>query len=180
MTTATQPQSDALVERLLGAAIGTLELAAVHIGDRLGFYRSLDEDGPATPADLAAATGTAECCGRDWLEQQAVAGILSVADPGAQPDRRRYGLPAAHRALVMEPQQLDSLGLLVRAAIEAIMPIDAMLAAYRIGGAVRHVAGPPVAIGDGRIADRFTAPGDDIDRFVYGWRAVSAHVHPHP
>ena len=54
-TSVTTPatQTDALVERVFAATISTLEIAAIHIGDRLGFYGSLDREGPATPAELA-------------------------------------------------------------------------------------------------------------------------------
>ena len=62
---------DALVERLFTAAINTLEIGSVHIGGRLGFYRALADGGDATPAELAARTGTAERYVREWLEQQA-------------------------------------------------------------------------------------------------------------
>jgi len=88
---------DALVERLFMATIDTLEIGSVHIGGRLGFYRALADSGDATPAELAARTGTAERYVREWLEQQAVAGFLSVDDPDAEPGDRRYGLPDAHR-----------------------------------------------------------------------------------
>jgi hypothetical protein len=47
-------------------------------------------------AELAASTGTAERCARERLEQQAVAGILSVADPDAACPERRWGPPPAH------------------------------------------------------------------------------------
>ena len=80
MTTATEAppaQTDALVERLFTATIDTLEMASVHIGGRLGFYRALADGGEATPAELAARTGTAERYVREWLEQQAVAGFLT-------------------------------------------------------------------------------------------------------
>jgi hypothetical protein len=40
-----------LAERLFGDVVGALELFTVHLGDRLGFYRALDTDGHATPAD---------------------------------------------------------------------------------------------------------------------------------
>jgi SAM-dependent methyltransferase len=140
MSTATQTRTDALVERLFDGAIDALELASVHIGDRLGFYRSLDEEGPATPAELAAATETAERYAREWLEQQAVAGFLSVADPEAADGARRYGLPAGHRAVLVEPENLNFLAPLARLAIGVIVPIDAVLEAYRTGGAVAYEA----------------------------------------
>jgi hypothetical protein len=85
--------TDALVERLFAATIDTLELASVHVGNRLGFYRALADGGDATPGELAARTGTAERYVREWLEQQAVAGFLSVDDADAEAAGRRYGLP---------------------------------------------------------------------------------------
>ncbi|MEJ7762646.1 MAG: hypothetical protein WKF80_07620, partial [Thermomicrobiales bacterium] len=62
---------DALVERLFNATVAAMDVFSVYIGDRLGYYRSLAEDGPATSAELAARTGTAERYAREWLEQQA-------------------------------------------------------------------------------------------------------------
>ena len=47
----------------------------------LGWYRSLVADGPATAADLAARTATHPRYAREWLEQQAVTGLLAVDDP---------------------------------------------------------------------------------------------------
>ncbi|MGH3014959.1 MAG: SAM-dependent methyltransferase, partial [Gaiellaceae bacterium] len=76
---------DALAERLFGAALGAYEIMTVHLGDRLGLYRALREHGGATSAELAAATSTHERYAREWLEQQAVAGILEV-DAAAAPE----------------------------------------------------------------------------------------------
>src|SRR4030095_2738213 len=76
-TEAPPEQTDALVERLFAATIDALEIASVHVGGQLGFYRALADGGDATPADLAGRTGTAERYAREWLEQQAVAGFLS-------------------------------------------------------------------------------------------------------
>ncbi len=46
---------DARVERLFLATVGTWDVLAVYIGDRLGLYRILAERGPTTSGDLAAA-----------------------------------------------------------------------------------------------------------------------------
>ena len=73
---------DEMAERLYGAMVGAFDIFAVYIGDQLGFYRSLASDGPATSAQLAERTGTAERYVREWLEQQAVTGLLAVDDPG--------------------------------------------------------------------------------------------------
>jgi SAM-dependent methyltransferase len=133
-------QTEALVERLFNAAIDTLEIASIHMGGRLGFYRALADGGEATPAELASRTGTAERYVREWLEQQAVAGFLSVDDPEATPDERRYGLPAAHRSVFVDEEDLNHLTPLATLAIGVCGPMDALLEAYRTGGGVPYEA----------------------------------------
>jgi SAM-dependent methyltransferase len=143
MSATVQPsaaRTDALVERIFDASIGALEIASIHIGDRLGYYRALHKEGPATPAELAAATGTVERYAREWLEQQAVAGFLSVADPDAEPGARRYGLPAPHRAVFIDEEDLNYLSPLARLAVGVVLPMQELLAAYRTGGGVAYEA----------------------------------------
>ena len=129
-------ETEELVERLFGAVIDTLEVASIHLGGRLGFYRALAEDGDATPAELAVRTGTAERYVREWLEQQAVAGFLSVDDPNARLDQRRYGLPAAYRAVFVEEESLSYLTPLAAIAVDVLVPLEKLLDAYRTGEGV--------------------------------------------
>ena len=112
--------TEALVERLNAATLGTLELASVHVGNRLGFYRALAEEGDATAGELAARTGTAERYVREWLEQQAVAGFLTAHDPNASAEARCYGLPAAHRPVFVEEESLSHLAPLATLACRAV------------------------------------------------------------
>ena len=133
-------RTEALVERIFAATLSLLEIAAIHIGDRLGFYRSLDAQGPATPSELAVTTGTVERYVREWLEQQAVAGFLTVADPDADPGDRRYGMPAAHRPIFVEEDDLNYLAPLARLAVGVLGPLEDLLAAYRGGDAVPYEA----------------------------------------
>jgi hypothetical protein len=86
-TEASPTQTDALVERLF---FDTLEIASVHVGGQLGFYRAFADGGDATSGELASRTGTAERSVREWVEQQAAAGFLSVGDTAAEPGERRY------------------------------------------------------------------------------------------
>src|SRR5215467_4192957 len=88
--------SAALAERLFQDVTGALELFTVYLGDRLGLYRALHAGGPATSAELATRTGTAERYVREWLEHHAASGLLEVDDPAAGPLARRYRLPPAH------------------------------------------------------------------------------------
>jgi hypothetical protein len=40
-----------VANRVLGAALGAMETLSIYVGDRLGWYRSLVDDGPATAVD---------------------------------------------------------------------------------------------------------------------------------
>jgi 2-polyprenyl-3-methyl-5-hydroxy-6-metoxy-1,4-benzoquinol methylase len=81
MTTQTRTEIDMeKLEALAGSIIGDLGAVASSalavIGDKLGLYRALNEIGPATPDQLAAATGTSERYLRHWLLNQAASGYL--------------------------------------------------------------------------------------------------------
>ena len=101
------PQAEALAERIFEASIATMEIAAIHLGDRLGLYRALRDGGPATSAELAARAGTDERYTREWLEQQAVCGILTVEDPAAGARARRFALPAGHAEALLDDGPAD-------------------------------------------------------------------------
>lgn len=79
-------EDEAPVEEFAGsiftATLAAMELANVELGLRLGLYDALVTHGGQTSAGLAKATGTIERYVREWLEQQAVAGVLVVDDPG--------------------------------------------------------------------------------------------------
>ena len=49
-----------------------------------------------TAAELAAKAGIAERYAQEWLEQQAVAGVVEVDDPAKPAGERRFTLPNAH------------------------------------------------------------------------------------
>jgi 2-polyprenyl-3-methyl-5-hydroxy-6-metoxy-1,4-benzoquinol methylase len=127
------PSSAALAERLLGAVIGALEAAAVDIGDRLGWYRAL-ADTPSTASQLAARTGTDPRYAREWLEQQAVAGYLVVADAAAEPDARCYSLPAEHRLVLVEETDELFTTPLARMAMALTRNVSRLSDIYRTGG----------------------------------------------
>ena len=131
---------EAVAQRVLDSALGATDLLAVFLGDRLGWYRSLRDEGPATPGELAARTGTDPRYAREWLEQQAVTGLLTVdlpqqrgADAGAA---RRYALPAAVAEVLTDEHSLSYLGPLGRMLAASAMQLPALLEAYRTGGGV--------------------------------------------
>ena len=129
---------DALVERLFGAVLGMNDLYMVYVGDRLGFYRELVELGPATPAELSTAAGTNERYTREWLEQQAVTGILEVEDVAVEADVRRYRLPEGHEEVLTGRDSLNYLAPFARMMVGIVRPIPAVLEAFRSGGGVPY------------------------------------------
>jgi 2-polyprenyl-3-methyl-5-hydroxy-6-metoxy-1,4-benzoquinol methylase len=124
--------STPLGDRLLSAVVGAFEVAAVAIGDRLGWYRAL-ADGPSTAPQLAERTGTDPRYAREWLEQQAVAGYLTVDDATAEPDRRRYTLPAEHRAVLVDEVDPAYTTPLARVAMAFTRNVERLAEVYRTG-----------------------------------------------
>jgi 2-polyprenyl-3-methyl-5-hydroxy-6-metoxy-1,4-benzoquinol methylase len=94
---------DALAERLLRSMIESAELASVYLGLELGLYAALRDQGRASAGELAARAGIDARYAREWLEQQAVAGLLDVEDGAADAEARRYRLPAAHAEVLLDP-----------------------------------------------------------------------------
>jgi len=95
MTLPSEPDdhsADALAERLFEASLNTFDIFAVYVGDRLDYYATLSAHGPLTSHELATRSGTEERYTREWLEHQAVSGILTVdthtpTDQGRSPSR---------------------------------------------------------------------------------------------
>ena len=79
-----------------------MELANVELGVRLGLYEALAGAGPVTAAELAVRAGIASRYAREWLEQQAVAGVVDVVDASQLPDDRRFELPNAHAHVLLD------------------------------------------------------------------------------
>ena len=129
-------QRDAFIERFLGFAAGTFSMFSVYIGDRLGLYRALAEDGPATSAELASRTGTHERYIREWLEQQTVTGMLEVEDENQDTGSRRYSLPPGHAEPLVDRESLNYIAPIAQLLAGAVRPISALLDVYRNGGGV--------------------------------------------
>src|SRR5687767_12722879 len=88
-------------------AVGTVELLSVYLGNRLGLYRALQDEGPATSAELSSRGSINERYAREWLEQQAVAGLLEVDTPSDDALARRYHLPAEHAEPLLDDRSLN-------------------------------------------------------------------------
>jgi len=123
-------RADALTERLFSAAVATFDLVGVYLGDRLGWYRSLATDGPATADELAARTSTDARYALEWLEQQAVGGILEVDA------EHRFSLPEEHAAVLIDPESMNLMAPMSRMMMAAIGQLPRLVEAYRTGDGV--------------------------------------------
>jgi len=132
-------RADALAERLFGATIGTLELFGVHLGVQLGLYRWLARSGAMTAGELATVAGIDERYGREWLEQQAVAGILAVDDQAAPVAERRFSLPEGHAAVLADPEHPAHAAPFAAMVVGIAGALPAVVDAYRSGTGVPYV-----------------------------------------
>lgn len=141
---------DALAERLFGATIQALDLLHVYVGEKLGLYRVLAAAGPLAPAELAERGGIHERYAREWLEHQAVAGIVAVhGDDGAT---RSYTLPPGHAEVLVDDDSLSFMTPLSLLFVGVTEPLGQVLEAFRTGGGVPYAAyGPDLRRGIARI-----------------------------
>jgi 2-polyprenyl-3-methyl-5-hydroxy-6-metoxy-1,4-benzoquinol methylase len=135
---AIEQRRDQFVERLLQSTAGVFDIFTVYIGDKLGFYNVLADDGSLTSAELASRTGTHERYVREWLEQQTVAGILEVEDANAEAGARRFYLPRGHDEVLTDRDSLSYLPPLAQLAAGAVRPLPSLLQAFRSGGGVPY------------------------------------------
>ncbi len=63
-------KSEAFLMKMIADIGATITGASVIVGDKLGLYKTLNERGPMTSVELAAATGTHERYVREWLANQ--------------------------------------------------------------------------------------------------------------
>jgi 2-polyprenyl-3-methyl-5-hydroxy-6-metoxy-1,4-benzoquinol methylase len=133
-----EERRDALVGRLFAAALGTFDLLTVYVGDRLGLYEALKRSGSRTSAELAEAAGIHERYAREWLEQQAMSGILHAEDPEAESSERRYSLPAGHDEALLDETSLNFVASMAQVVVACTRPLDALLEAFRTGGGVPY------------------------------------------
>lgn len=113
-----------------------MDMWAIYMGESLGYYDALSAGDAMTKDDLAAATSTHPRYACEWLEQQAVTGILSVDDPGLAAEERRYTLPDGHAEVLTGRDSLNYLAPFVRLVTAAGIQLPALLEAYRSGGGV--------------------------------------------
>ncbi|GAC1511660.1 MAG: class I SAM-dependent methyltransferase [Candidatus Dormibacteraceae bacterium] len=140
LTEKEQGDRDALAGRLFNSTTGALELLHVYLGEQLGLYHALATAGPLTAAGLASAAGINERYAREWLEQEAVAGILVVEPGSAGEDDRRFSLPRGHAEVLDDPDSVSFLAPVGRAMVGIGRVMPDVAEAFRTGGGVPYEA----------------------------------------
>jgi len=133
-----------LTARLFISGVQAMELCAIYLGDRLGLYRSMATDGPASADELATRAGIAERYAREWLQAQAVAGFVTA--DGSDVTTARFALsPGVAQVLVdrTHPAHLGGLSQCL-AAVGRVLP--RLVDAYRTGEPVTYPEYGPDAV----------------------------------
>ena len=120
----------AFVERMNAATLGAFDIASTYLGLKLGLYRSLADDGPATAAELASRTGTHERLVREWLEQQGATELLAAT---YEEGEWRFALPAAHVDVLLDPDALDSVASTVLSLVADLALVPRLVETFRTG-----------------------------------------------
>jgi predicted O-methyltransferase YrrM len=133
-------QREALANRLVADLSASMETLGIWLGLRLGLYAALDRTGPASAVELASSAGIDGRYAREWLEQQAVAGVLVTRDAALDADERRYDLPAPHREVLLDEVSPYFVAPVAYALAGIARALPELLAAYRTGAGVEFAA----------------------------------------
>lgn len=122
---------------------GAVTAAMVHLGDRLGLYRALaDQDHPVTSAELADAAGLVERWVREWLYNQAAAGLVLIDDA------ERFSLSAAGAVVLADPDHEANLAGMFHSLPQTMQRLERLPDSFRTGVGYDYDAhGPDGAIG---------------------------------
>lgn len=128
-----QAAAEAFVGKALGDLAGITNTALASIGDRVGLFKSLAAEGPATSEALAARTNTNERYVREWLAAMASAGYLNY-DPATV----TFALPAENVPALAQDGGPMFLGGVQQEMLGMVMTLDKVAEAFRTGGGVAN------------------------------------------
>ena len=124
-------RQEEFVGKVIEQISGTMTTLLGAVGDRLGLFKNLAAEGPATSAELASRTNLNERYLREWLGGMATAGYLNY-------DRttQRFTLPAEHAAVLAHENGPFFVGGMYQMLPAFTGVFDQVLTAFRSGGGV--------------------------------------------
>ncbi len=150
----------AFVGQAVGEVGATLNAALVVMGDRLGYYHALADDGAATPAELAERTSTSEHYTREWLNAQAAGGFVEY-----DPTTGKYLLPPEQAVALTDESSPAFLPGFFQIALGTVQHTTHTIEAARSGAGIGwHEHSSDVHLG----CERFFRPGYNAN-LVTSW-----------
>jgi SAM-dependent methyltransferase len=150
-TTVDAAAAEAFVGRVLADTTAGMVTTLSSLGDRLGIYRDLAANGPATSAALAERTGLHERYLREWCSALAAHGYLTY-DPGSG----EFALPPEHVPALAAESGPGFFGGVHEMLTGIDGALDSIADAFRNGGGVAQSA-------------YGTHWWDGMERFTAGW-----------
>ncbi|MCP2324414.1 SAM-dependent methyltransferase/predicted transcriptional regulator [Hamadaea flava] len=145
----TMAASEQAIEELSGkiffAALGATEICNVYLGHKTGLYRALADHGPQTSAGLAALIGADERNVREWLQAQAVSGLVTVS--GQDLRTAEFALVEGGREVLVDELSPAYVAPLSQAAVTAGRMMSRLVDAFPSGTGVAYADYGPDAIG---------------------------------
>ena len=131
-TSAINPaRQEQFVEKVVEQISGTMTTLLGAVGDRLGLFKNLAEQGPATSAELASRTKLNERYLREWLGGMATAGYLDYDG-----STKRFSLPAEHASVLAQENGPFFIGGIYQMLPAQAGVFDQVVSAFRNGGGV--------------------------------------------
>jgi 2-polyprenyl-3-methyl-5-hydroxy-6-metoxy-1,4-benzoquinol methylase len=137
------------IERVLGDSASFTQIAMAALGDRVGIWKDLAANGPATSPQLARRMGLSERHVREWLAAMAAADYLSYDAATAQ-----FSLAADRAAVLADEGGPMFLGGVPELLVSYLRPYDRLVETFRTGGGVPQSAFPEATY---RGQERFSA-----------------------
>jgi 2-polyprenyl-3-methyl-5-hydroxy-6-metoxy-1,4-benzoquinol methylase len=131
-------QIGAYAERLFETGLATFEAFTIALGRELGLYDHLESLGVATSPELAQRAGINPRYAREWLEQQASAGLIELDADADDPDERRFALSPAAQECLLRPESLASTGPLFDLLKSLTRVFPSLVEAFRTGRGIPY------------------------------------------
>jgi len=134
-----------------GAAQQGMHCALSFVGDHLGLYRGLRDISPATSVELAQHTGLNERWVREWLYQQACAGLIEYVE-----DKDAFLLTPEAAAVLVDQDHKSYMVGMFEAVVALYGGVDRLPESFRTGiGQSYEARGDSCACGVHRMSQQF-------------------------
>ncbi|MBQ0721521.1 MAG: methyltransferase domain-containing protein [Gammaproteobacteria bacterium] len=131
------PEAMAFVGKVIDNASGMMAIRLCAIGDRLGLFKDLAENGPATSVALAARTGLNERYLREWIYGMFLGGYLNF-----DKQSREVSMPEAHIPALVDVGGPLFQGGLFKMFTGFMEPYEDLIEAFQQGGGIAYESYP--------------------------------------